>query len=352
MILYTDHDSFCCDVLRELVRVGMIPAGDVLQADITKLDPKEISKYETQHHFAGCGGWPLALRLAGWPDDRPIWTGSCPCPSFSSAGKGEGFADPRGKLWEDFYRLIRFCKPAIVIGEQVDGAIRHGWLDRVFTDLEAVGYACGAVVLPACAVGAPQLRKRLFFVAHYIGSGCEGENRTGQPVRIVEVGTRPINTGGGGGGGAVAESECDGGWINEPGRGQEGRAVDKRNGGVGDGGIARSQGHRPELPRRSSDQLPTQHGFWSDSVPLLCKDGKYRRIPASVERLFQLVVDGFPGGNRSFDDAIDPVQEAAFGFTIARKIPNRAQMLRCAGNAIVPPLAAKFIRVVMEILGL
>jgi DNA (cytosine-5)-methyltransferase 1 len=65
-----------------------------------------------------------------------VWTGSCPCPSFSAAGKGEGFDDAR-HLWPDWARLIRECKPPVIFGEQADDAIGYGWLDLVQTDLEA-----------------------------------------------------------------------------------------------------------------------------------------------------------------------------------------------------------------------
>src|SRR5205823_10256685 len=98
-------------------------------------------------------------------DDRPVWTGSYPCPSFSAAGKGGGFDDPR-HLWPDWARLIGQCQPATVFGEQVDDAIGHGWLDLVQTDLERQAYAVGKAVLGACSVGAPHIRQRLYFVAH------------------------------------------------------------------------------------------------------------------------------------------------------------------------------------------
>jgi hypothetical protein len=55
---------------------------------------------------------------AGWPDDEPIWTGSCPCQPFSAAGKGGGFADER-HLWPAFHWLIEQCRPELVLGEQV-----------------------------------------------------------------------------------------------------------------------------------------------------------------------------------------------------------------------------------------
>lgn len=116
------------------------------------------------HFFAGVGGWPYALRLAGWPDERPVWTGSCPCQPYSSAGKGKGDQDDRN-LWPDFFRLIRECRPECVIGEQVENAIGHGWLDGISADLEGEKYAVGSVVLGAHSAGAPHIRQRLYWVA-------------------------------------------------------------------------------------------------------------------------------------------------------------------------------------------
>ena len=103
--------------------------------------------------------WPYALRLAGWPDDRNVWTGSCPCQPLSSAGQRKGHADER-HLWPAFYSLIAECRPAIVFGEQVASKDGREWLAGVRADLEALGYACGAADLCAAGAGAPHIRQR------------------------------------------------------------------------------------------------------------------------------------------------------------------------------------------------
>ena len=89
---YNEHDPFAAAWLRELIADGLIADGEVDERDIQTLDPADLAGYTQCHFFAGIGGWSLALRLAGWPDDRPVWTGSCPCQPFSSAGKSGGGA--------------------------------------------------------------------------------------------------------------------------------------------------------------------------------------------------------------------------------------------------------------------
>src|SRR5262249_32123158 len=118
----------------------------------------------TSHFFAGIGGWPCALRLAGWPDERPVWTGSCPCQPFSAAGERAGADDPR-HLWPVWRALIPASQPATIFGEQVASHLGRDWLAAVRTDLEAMGYAVGAADLCAAGVGAPHIRQRLFWVA-------------------------------------------------------------------------------------------------------------------------------------------------------------------------------------------
>jgi DNA (cytosine-5)-methyltransferase 1 len=143
---------------------GLIAEGVVDERSIEEVSVDDLHGFAQCHFFAGIGGWSHALRLAGWPDDEPVWTGSCPCQPFSIAGVKRGFTDER-HLWPAWFRLITECRPVTVFGEQVENAIRHGWLDLVQADLERAGYAVGAAVFPAAGVGAPHIRDRLYFVA-------------------------------------------------------------------------------------------------------------------------------------------------------------------------------------------
>ena len=162
---YNEHDPFAAAWLRNLIAARLIAPGEVDERDIRDVAPDDLRGFTQTNFFAGIGGWSLAARLAGIPDDFPLWTGSCPCQSFSTAGRGAGFADER-HLWPSFFHLIRECRPPLVFGEQVEAAVRHGWLDLVCSDLEGEGYAVGAAVLGAHSVGAPHIRQRLWWVAH------------------------------------------------------------------------------------------------------------------------------------------------------------------------------------------
>ena len=171
---YNENDPYAAQWLRTLISAGHIADGDVDERSIIDVRPDDLAGYNQCHFFAGIGGWSYALRIAGWPDDRPVWTGSCPCQPFSSAGKGAA-ADDERHLWPQWFSLIRECRPATIFGEQVEAAIGWGWLDVVFADLEAQGYACGTAVLPACSVGAPHIRQRLWFVAVADGGHASAE---------------------------------------------------------------------------------------------------------------------------------------------------------------------------------
>lgn len=165
---YNEIDPQAAEWLRELIRRNAIAPGVVNETSIENISPADIAGARRAHLFAGIGAWDYALQIAGWPADWPVWTGSCPCQPWSKIGKRKGAGDPRD-LWPHMHRLIRECRPRVVLGEQVPNAIGHGWYDRVSSDLEAVGYAVGAVVLGAHSAGAPHLRQRLYWVA--IGTG-------------------------------------------------------------------------------------------------------------------------------------------------------------------------------------
>lgn len=176
LAFYNEHDPRTAEWLRELIRAGRIATGIVDTRDIQHIQEEDLGVFTQVHLFAGIGGWSLALRLAGWPDDRPVWTGSCPCNPFSLAGKGRAFDDSR-HLWPSMLSLIRQHRPHTVFGEQVARAIEHSWLDIVASDLEGEEYAVGSVVLGAHSTKAPHIRQRLYWVADAAGDGREGVQR-------------------------------------------------------------------------------------------------------------------------------------------------------------------------------
>jgi DNA (cytosine-5)-methyltransferase 1 len=176
---YNEFDPFAAQWLRNLIDADLIAAGDVDERSIADVRPDDLAGYAQCHFFAGIGGWSLALRLAGWDDARPVWTGSCPCQPFSAAGSRKGTADER-HLWPQFERLIGECRPAIVFGEQVTSKDGRQWLAGVRSDLEALGYAVGASDLCAAGVASPHIRQRLYWVADTYGrdAGAEGLQRS------------------------------------------------------------------------------------------------------------------------------------------------------------------------------
>lgn len=173
---YNEYDPYAAQWLRNLIEEGLIAYGDVDERSINDVKPRELKGYTQCHFFAGLGGWSYALRLAGWPDDREVWTGSCPCQPFSVAGARKGFDDPR-HLWPTWQRLVKKRKPSVVFGEQVARA--PDWLNLVRSDLETMGYAVGAIPLEAASAGADHFRDRYWFVANdTLGTTNKGFSQT------------------------------------------------------------------------------------------------------------------------------------------------------------------------------
>ena len=163
MDYYNEIDSYVADWIENQILDGLIPDGKVDRRSIVDVEASDLVGFTQCHFFAGIAGWAHALRLAGWPRDREVWTASAPCQPFSHAGKQLAQADDR-HLWPHFFRLLRARRPAVLFGEQVAAAIGLHWLDGVFADLESIDYARRAFVLPACAINAPHRRDRLYFV--------------------------------------------------------------------------------------------------------------------------------------------------------------------------------------------
>jgi DNA (cytosine-5)-methyltransferase 1 len=342
---YNEHDAYPAQWMRNLIDAGQIAPGTVDERSVTDLDPAELAGFSQCHFFAGIGVWSYALRLAGWDDARSVWTGSCPCQPFSVAGQRRGTDDDR-HLWPAWFRLIRECRPATVFGEQVGGAAGGAWLDAVCADLEAVGYAVGAAVLPAAGVGAPHMRHRIFFVAHDDRAGRDRlatprvhERReassSGEPAAGRVDGPSGHDADRCGAAGELADATHTDGRPGERGA-QAGVGTDgerwRGSGGGRDAGEPRLEGHagqehdRHEPGRhgtRAAGSTPAASahgGAWSDARWVWCRDNRWR-----------------PHGAESFP------------LSVAHGTAARVGRLRAYGNAIVPQVAAEFIAAYLDV---
>ena len=333
---YNDTDRFVCQWLRNLIDAGHIMEGDVDERSIEDVQASDLAGYTRCHFFAGIAGWELSLKLAGWPEERPVWTGSCPCQPLSSAGKRKGHADRR-HLWPAFQRLISECQPATVFGEQVASKLGREWFAAVRADLEYLGYAVGGADIPAAGVGAPHIRQRLWWVAdsqisetgfeHHLSTGepDSGEGRRmgdsekrGDRTLIGESSTSP----------RPQEPNRGPGPFDRMGNAQRDGPPEKRESSESEdeGRMRQPEGSDCRMDHSSSERTelkdqakPTRsdNGIsWSSGSIrfILCADGKQRPVPQSSIR------------------------------PLAHGIPGRVGQLRAYGNAIVPQVGAAFVK--------
>lgn len=351
LAFYNENNREAAAWLRELIKDGCIAPGVVDERSISDIKPQELYGFTQCHFFAGIGGWSLALRLAGWPDSWPIWTGSCPCQPFSAAGKRLGTSDER-HLWPDFLWLVQQCGPAMLLGEQVASKAGREWLSGVFADLERLDYQRAGADLCAAGVGAPHIRQRLYWLAYSnrkrlpqrskpncgpVGSiwkssrwsdalrrsftgglaESESERRAGvESERADGIGER-----------ARFGSDCttgrladaDGRFSGDAGI-QSGREFGLYTKDCGAGGLEHSALSASSRLGPLSVELSGSAAAWSGFDLIQCTDGKTRRIESG-------------------------------SFPLAHGISGRVGLLRGYGNAIIPPLAAEFIKASLEAIG-
>ena len=332
-VYYNENDPFAAAWLRELMRDGLIAPGWVDERSIEDVLPLELQGFTQCHFFAGIGVWSLALRVAGWPDDRPIWTGSCPCQPFSAAGKGAGFADER-HLWPAWYHLIEHGKrrDVVVVGEQVASKDGRTWFDLVSGDMQALDHTCGAVDTSAASLGAPFIGQRLYWLATSASGRNIGQCNAGK--LSVSVGAGQIDR--------LAASEHDGSHRAVGPQTEQDRNEPHERLPVGDHTASRMATSTSGQPRHGHLQSSGQHGlvtqdashsdgsgiplhpvdYWRDADWLLCRD---------------------PNGAR-----FRPVESGTFPLAHGGAVRNRLAAVRGAGNALNISQAACFIEAVME----
>lgn len=181
---YNENDPYAAQWIRNLVKAGYIPDGEIDERSIVDVQPDDLRGFRQVHLFCGIAGWPLALKIARWPEDKEVWTGSCPCQPFSGAGKRKGTSDER-HLWPHMARLILARRPAVVMGEQVDKQAGYDWLDGVRSDLEAEAFEVRGVDIPAASVNSPHKRNRIVWIARRLSDALGVGSRS----RLCEEGS-------------------------------------------------------------------------------------------------------------------------------------------------------------------
>ncbi|HGF9262139.1 TPA: DNA cytosine methyltransferase [Klebsiella pneumoniae] len=336
---YNEIDPFAAQWLRNLIAAGHIAPGEVDERSIEDVTPDDLRGFTQCHFFAGIGVWSHSLHLAGWPDDKPVWTGSCPCQPFSAAGKGDGFADER-HLWPHFFHLISECRPEHVFGEQVASGNANTWFDLVQADLEGMGYAFGLVPFAAAGIGAPHIRERAYWAAH-------AHSQIDDRRRDVRANGWDEHSDGSHFNGMAYPNHriCDEGEALRTGRNAvlDGSSANR----LGDTNLTRLEGLGGNdcaagwKGQTRSATAPGIHmrplevnGFWRDADWLFCRDGKWRPVEPGTFPL----VDGAAARMGRVEPGVARVASS-----------NRVGRLKGYGNAINAQAAAAFIRAYMGV---
>lgn len=350
---YNEIDPFAAQWLRNLIAAGHIAPGEVDERSIEDVTPDDLRGFTQCHFFAGIGVWSHSLRLAGWPEDKPIWTGSCPCQPFSAAGKGDGFTDER-HLWPHFFHLISERRPQHVFGEQVASGNANTWFDLVQADMEGMGYAFGLVPFTSAGVGAPHIRERAYWVAESAGEQCQkllpglaqGAGTEGSWSPAKSTGLCSV-----GGLDNADKPGLERHFRDDSTAGREGTTGPTAAPGVHDG-LANATGQLHHQCNDGANECGRQgdteqnrmggepvrplevNGFWRDADWLVCRDGKWRPVEPGTFPL----VDGASARMGRVEPGVARVASS-----------NRVGRLKGYGNAINAQAAAAFIRAYMGV---
>jgi DNA (cytosine-5)-methyltransferase 1 len=191
-----------------------------------------------------------------------VLTGGFPCQPYSVAGKRLGKEDER-HLWPEMLRAICEIEPTFVVGENVRGLVNwNGGMvfDEVQTDLENAGYEVIPFIIPACAVGAPHRRDRVWFIAkNTVRDGC----LFGQPIKVGTNTWKQWNFGAGSGFGVYLPK----------------RIITHSNHARGSSRLGEIQGEDGEISKWNNDakSCDTSGGNASNTVRLRLQQRKNKR---------------------------------------------------------------------------
>ncbi len=291
---YNEFDPFAAAWLRELIKDGLIADDTSMSGALPKYSQATLPGFDKFISSQVLAAGPTPCDLPESTTTNQSGPDHVRANHSRRLGKRKGVADER-HLWPEMFRLVRECRPATVFGEQVASKDGREWLAGVFTDLETMGYAAAGADLCAAGVSSPHIRQRLYWVAN---SKMHSERTGLQPTQ--QASGRRDN-----------DRRCS----------DENR-IDRTRDATGEGSQRKWREYSSGGKRSSGltgfamqDGVPDWNG---PTIGIKCSDGT-RRASAEPE-----------------------------SFPLAYGVSNRVGTLRGAGNAIVPQVAAEFIKAFYE----
>ena len=410
---FVEIDKFCQKVLNkhwpevEIVEdINDIKEIQRLVANTTEVYGLQCNKEEENREICQCGEFRGC--------DSLLLTGGFPCQPFSNAGRKRGATDNR-YLWPQTLAVIEAIKPDWIVLENVPGILNMVFPDSstevasqasfcevpndeiadygtisggIDCDLKQAGYETVWLIIPACSLGAPHRRDRVWIVANRISnpkgsshggrvgergrgreqqSECEG-NEVGGDLTDKDTSSRLTSQSIGAG---TRDNQRE---ISDERRGaskDRGKGIRQGNGEIGSSGanpadkygtVADTDRARGGTPRSGTNKDRTQDSKESEQPQLECSrqdSNAPNTNPAGLtdrNREYRGTTTqegegvGSPGRQDNIPNWRENWYEVATRFCrVDDGVPNRVERLKSLGNAIVPQVAYQIIKAIKEI---